>query len=81
MQLVIYPNGSLACLYSEVLNLSALGQISIARASHVEPDDDGHWCADIIDGPTLGPFRLRSEALDAERDWLETHRFHHVDTQ
>ncbi len=81
MQLVIRANGSVACLYSEALNLSALGQLTIARASHVEPDDDGQWCADIIDGPTLGPFRLRSEALCAERDWIEAHHLNNVDTQ
>lgn len=31
------------------------------------------WAADMspVNGPALGPFRLRAEALDAERGWLE----------
>ena len=72
MQLVIRTDGSMTCLYSETLALAALGQLSIQRASHVEPDATGQWYADIIDGPTLGPYPLRSEALAAEREWLET---------
>ncbi|MEN9664013.1 MAG: hypothetical protein RLZZ326_376, partial [Planctomycetota bacterium] len=43
-----------------------------SRASHVEPDADGNWGADMgpVDGPVLGPFKNRSEALGAERGWL-----------
>ncbi|MBL8794615.1 MAG: hypothetical protein JNM56_11980, partial [Planctomycetia bacterium] len=53
----------------------ALGLIAIRRASHVEPAAEGSWFADLspVDGPVLGPFRLRSEALAAERRWLEDH--------
>jgi len=41
-------------------------------ASDIEPDRDGFWWADMgpIDGPVLGPFRSRTEALGAERGWL-----------
>lgn len=60
-------------LYSERLDLSPLGPVTIRRASHVEPDDAGRWNADIIGGPTLGPFARRSEALKAEVAWLERH--------
>jgi hypothetical protein len=74
MQLFVQPDGSLRCLYGEELNLAALGRITIRRASHVEPTDDGRWTADLkpSGGPLLGPFALRSEALEAERAWLET---------
>ena len=72
MQLIVQTDGSVTCLYDETLALAALGQLSIQRASHVEPDATGQWYADIIDGPTLGPYSLRSEALAAEREWLET---------
>ncbi len=63
------------CLYEELIDLSAFGAVSIRRASHVEPGDGGKWYADLSPsgGPTLGPFQLRSEALNAERDWLEEH--------
>ena len=75
MQLVVCPGGDIRCLYGEELDLSALGKLSIERGSHVEPTDDGRWTADLspVAGPVLGPFRQRSEALDAERQWLEQH--------
>ncbi|MBY0528012.1 MAG: hypothetical protein K2R98_31735 [Gemmataceae bacterium] len=75
MLLRIEPNGLVRCLYGEEIELRALGALTIRRASHVEPDDEGRWLADLgpVGGPVLGPFALRSEALDAERDWLEDH--------
>ena len=74
MDLVIRPDGDITTLYSELLDLSALGVVNIARASHVEPDESGQWFAEIIDGPKLGPFSRRSEALAAEVAWLTEHR-------
>jgi hypothetical protein len=75
MQLRIDPHGQVTCFYDEVIDLTALGPLIIRRASHVEPDDTGKWWADLapVGGPRLGPFRLRSEALAAERAWLEIH--------
>ena len=75
MQLVIAPAGRLRCVYDETINLAAFGQPLIMRASHVEPDEQGHWLADLspVNGPTLGPFTTRSQALAAERLWLEEH--------
>ena len=75
MHLVIQPGGGVRCLYDEELDLKVLGRLSIRRGSHVEPTDDGHWTADVspVNGPLLGPFRLRSEALSAEQKWLEQH--------
>lgn len=72
MELVVQTDGSLRCLYEETLDLSRLGQVSIRRASHVEPTNQGQWQADLspVDGPILGPFALRSEALTAEVEWL-----------
>ena len=73
MQILILPNGTAKCLYAEELDLQALGRISIERGSHVEPTKDGQWTADLspVDGPLLGPFKSRSQALDAEWEWLE----------
>jgi hypothetical protein len=75
MQLVIKPTGDTTCVYSEAINLAVLGDMSIRRGSHVEPTADGRWTADMspVNGPILGPFAHRSEALDAEVQWLETH--------
>ena len=72
MELVVSVDGVARCIYDEILDLRALGQLQITRASHVEPDADGYWWADMgpSGGPVLGPFRSRSEALGAEREFL-----------
>ena len=75
MELVVHADGSLRCLYDEAVDLSALGVVAIRRASHVEPTDQGQWQADLspVDGPVLGPFALRSQALAVEVEWLRRH--------
>lgn len=74
MQLLIDPQGQIFCVYTEHLDLSALGTLSIRRGSHVEPDHQGRWWADLspVRGPRLGPFQYRSAALAAEQAWLES---------
>jgi hypothetical protein len=73
MELVVQTDGTIRCLYDEALDLSAFGRLTITRASFVEADQHGKWLADLapVGGPTLGPFVLRSDALTAERVWLE----------
>ena len=75
MTFVINSGGQVRCLYDEGIDLATLGSMTINRASHVEPDDDGLWWADLdpVAGPKLGPFLHRSQALQAERAWLEVH--------
>ncbi len=75
MQMIIEPDGSIRCVYDESISLHRLGHVQIQRGSHVEPDAAGRWHADLspVGGPTLGPFVHRSEALAAERQWLEEH--------
>lgn len=75
MELVITPGGQVNCLYAETLPLAELGHLSIERASHVEPNASGQWLADLasVDGPVLGPYLRRSEALAAEAAWLSEH--------
>jgi hypothetical protein len=75
MELIVQADGSLRCLYDETVDLSAVGQVTIRRASHVEPTEQGQWQADLspVGGPVLGPFMLRSEALAAEVEWLRRH--------
>jgi hypothetical protein len=76
MELVVDAGGDVRCIYDEALDLREIGKLRITRASHVEPDAEGYWWADM--GPSggwvLGPFMSRSEALAAERDWLTTPR-------
>jgi hypothetical protein len=75
MQLVISPDGTARCVYDEAVDLSSLGPLTISRGSHVEPTDDGQWTADLspVGGPLIGPFAKRSDALTAERVWLENY--------
>ena len=77
MDLFIAPDGTASAIYGEEIDLHALGTTTITRVSHVEPDDSGQWFADIVDGPKLGPFARRSEALVAEVAWLTEHRLLH----
>ena len=73
MLLVVDARGTVRGLYAEAIELAALGSVAIVRASHVEPDQQGRWWADLrtVGGPKLGPFGLRSTALTAEEQWLE----------
>jgi hypothetical protein len=75
MQLIVLPTGQIRCLYDEAIDLAAIGHPVITRASHVEPDVKGQWWADLspVDGPILGPFNRRTDALGAEHVWLEEH--------
>jgi hypothetical protein len=72
MELIITPAGNVRSVYDEAIPLNELGQIRIIRASSVEPDSDGGWFADLapVEGPRLGPFQRRSNAILAEADWL-----------
>ncbi len=72
MQLVIDNSGNVRCVYGEEVDLSLIGELTIRRGSHVEPTEDGQWIADLspVNGPCLGPFKSRSQALSAEADWL-----------
>ena len=72
MYLYISTQGLIRAIYGEDLPFQSLGTVRIQRASHVEPDGTGNWWADLgpSGGPVLGPFPLRSAALDAEHDWL-----------
>lgn len=75
MELLIGMDGNVRCVYDETLPLAALGCVTITRGSHVEPTASGAWTADLapVEGPLLGPFPTRSEALSAEREWLDAH--------
>jgi hypothetical protein len=72
MELVVGADGVARCIYDEALDLREIGRLQITRASHVEPDSDGNWWADMgpVEGPVLGPYGSRSEALGAERGWI-----------
>ena len=77
MKLIVEGNGSFRFIYDDALMelTGDIGEFQVKRASHVEPKqcaDKTVWYADMspVDGPTLGPFYTRAEALEAERSWL-----------
>jgi hypothetical protein len=80
MELLVGCDGVARCIYAEVLDLREIGKLQITRASHVEPDSEGHWWADMgpSGGPVLGPYGSRTEALRAERGWLARVNIHHI---
>lgn len=69
-----HVTGVATMIYADELRplAEAIGDIKIARASHVEPTGDGRWAADLapVGGPVLGPFDLKEDALREEVAWL-----------
>lgn len=61
--------------YDELKPLLAIGDVDVARASHVDPEktlDGLKWFANLapVNGPKLGPYETRTEAITGEIDWL-----------
>jgi len=78
MSITVTPDGNLRFVWDDNLaELVEAGESRICRASHVEPTVDSKWTADMapVGGPVLGPFRIRNDALVAERFWLEDHGY------
>ena len=72
MELIFESSGNARCVYSDTIPLVSIGKLRIERASHVEPNKEGEWIADLspVSGPTLGPFSKRTDAIAAEVQWL-----------
>jgi hypothetical protein len=73
MELIISCNedGSVQSLYNDSMELQEIGNINIKRASFVEPEGN-LWYADLkpINGPKLGPFKKRTDALNEEHNYI-----------
>ncbi len=76
MILSISPQGEIRGIYTDAFPWQVLGKALVQRASNVEPDHLGLWWADLSlsNGPRLGPFARRTDAIAAEIAWLEKHR-------
>lgn len=71
MTLFIKPNGNIECLYSEEIDLSELGTLTVQRASHVEFNNEKQlWEVRLVNSGVLGYFKTRREALDFEIEVL-----------
>ena len=70
--IVITTDGQARMVFDDRFDARCVGAAKIERGSHVEPTHDGRWTADLspVEGPLLGPFDKRKEALDAEVTWL-----------
>ena len=73
--LVVERNGNVRLIYDETINLHCLGDPIVRRASYVEPVERGGWIADLslMNGPILGPFKMRGEAIEKEVRWLRSY--------
>ena len=71
------PTGVVRFVWDDALSgLCEHGRVSMRRVSKVEADDRGRWTADldVVNGPTLGPFTKRGDAITAEVEWLNDRR-------
>lgn len=77
VDVVVLADGTVKFLYYDELKpLLTIGNVDVSRASHVDPErlenGDLKWFADLspVNGPKLGPFETRTEAIGAEVVWL-----------
>lgn len=79
MSLAIARDGTLTAIYDDALrDILDEGRLRIRRASTVEPDLYGNWWADMTPSGhdvKLGPFKMREDALRAERAFLTRQLF------
>lgn len=78
MKFIVNPDGSIELIHKDDVNqmFDNPTVVDIKRASHVEPtikDGKVSWFSDMtpVNGPVLGPFDNREEALKEEVTWLE----------
>lgn len=75
--ITVKPDGSMEFVYNDKLRgLIKQGEAKITRASTIEPGDPSlgqdplRWYATMFDGPVLGPFETREQALAEEEEWI-----------
>ena len=85
MRIKVCPDGSLEMLYTDAIDIRAIGWVTVRRASQVEYDHArGGWTVEFVSGGWLGRgealvedsaaaegFAARSAALAAEVSYLE----------
>lgn len=75
-EIFILADGTVKFLYYDELKpLLEIGNVVVSRASHIDPANTTEglkWHADLspVNGPKLGPFETRDEAISAEIEWL-----------
>ncbi len=82
VEIVVGADGTVRHIHSDAATAitKEVGAVTITRASHVEPDADGNWWADLapVGGPKLGPYPpdARDRALADEVAWLRAKFLH-----
>ena len=70
--LIVDPDGQVSGLYTDALELAALGELEVTRASHVEFDGAAQeWVISLLDGEVVGSRKRRVDALALERELLQ----------
>ena len=67
MDLLVLPDGTVRAIYAEDIDLDVLGRPVITRASHVEPDEQGRWIADLTPVARPGSRAVRSPQRGSRR--------------
>lgn len=69
--LVVGADGIVTCLWTEVIDLSALGSLSIRRASAVEFDEQRQlWVVEVPGTGEIFADVSRERCLEFEREWF-----------
>lgn len=72
ISLVFTPDGIGHALYTETIDLAAIGPLSIQRATTIEFDNKKqYWLVNDLNGFTLFNSPSRQECLDWERQYLQ----------
>jgi hypothetical protein len=71
-KIFIRPDGSIEGLYTDTVPLKKLGEINVARATHVEFDGSAQeWVVSLPDGTEVFRNESREVALGLERTFCE----------
>jgi hypothetical protein len=69
--LTVECTGEVRCLYTEALNLSAIGSLKVVRASQIEFNNENQqWEVRSMEGNLVYSDCSRTACLEWERKWL-----------
>lgn len=69
--LVVSPQGKVACLWTEMLDLSRLGKLQVQRASLVEFDNQRQLWIVQIENKEIFAHSSRQRCLEWEKEYFE----------
>jgi hypothetical protein len=69
--MLVMPDGSCACLQTDLIDLAALGRLHVERATEVEFDNDTQeWVVTDMNGSELFRHPSRDTCLEWERAYI-----------